>query len=93
MGEELNFGDLLAGLLGGVALLLFGMGRITDAMKLIAGERLKVPSRTSAFCKSQLTRCTGAAQLPQQDRAAWLLLRCAHLSRAYVSLPELTIST
>lgn len=50
MGEELNFGDLLAGLLGGVALLLFGMGRITDAMKLIAGERLKVPSRTSAFC-------------------------------------------
>lgn len=43
MGEDtVNIGDLIAGLLGGVALLLFGMGRITDAMKLIAGERLKV---------------------------------------------------
>ena len=45
MGDErINLGDLLASLMGGVALLLFGMGRITDAMKLIAGERLKVRS-------------------------------------------------
>ena len=39
--EELSWGGMLMGSLGGLALFLFGMERMTDALKAAAGKRLQ----------------------------------------------------
>ena len=39
--EELNVGLIVMGLLGGLALFLYGMDKLTSSLKLIAGDRMK----------------------------------------------------
>ena len=39
--DEIAFGTLIIGLLGGLALFLFGMDQMTDGLKVVAGERLR----------------------------------------------------
>lgn len=38
---EMNWGKLVMGLLGGLAIFLYGMERMSDALKIVAGERMK----------------------------------------------------
>ncbi len=39
--DEIAFGTLIIGLLGGLAIFLFGMDQMTDGLKVVAGERLR----------------------------------------------------
>lgn len=39
--DEIAFGTLIIGLLGGLAIFLFGMDQMTDGLKAVAGERLR----------------------------------------------------
>jgi phosphate:Na+ symporter len=41
MSESIQFGSMLVNLAGGLALFLYGMHRMTEALKTIAGERMK----------------------------------------------------
>ena len=41
MQPELEIGPMLMGLAGGLALFLFGMEQMADALKALAGDRLK----------------------------------------------------
>lgn len=52
----LNFGPILMGMLGGLALFLFGIDRMSMALKLIAGDRLR-----QILAKLTTNRFTGAA--------------------------------
>ncbi len=38
---DLQVGTILVGLIGGLALFLYGMDKLTDALKLLAGDRMK----------------------------------------------------
>ena len=39
--DDIAFGTLIIGLLGGLAIFLFGMDQMTDGLKVVAGERLR----------------------------------------------------
>lgn len=54
--SSLEFGPILMGLLGGLALFLFGLDRMAMALKLIAGDRLR-----QILAKLTTNRFTGAA--------------------------------
>jgi len=41
MNSSINFGLMLINLLGGLALFLYGMHKMTEALKILAGERVK----------------------------------------------------
>ncbi len=53
--DTLQFGALTMGLFGGLALFLFGMEQMSDALKLLAGDRMK-----SVLAKLTTNRFTGA---------------------------------
>lgn len=53
--ESIEVGTILMGLLGGLALFLFGMDQMSDALKLIAGEGMK-----RVLAKLTTNRFTGA---------------------------------
>lgn len=53
--ESLDFSVILMGLLGGLALFLFGLDQMSDALKLIAGEGMK-----KVLAKLTTNRFTGA---------------------------------
>lgn len=41
MHDSVNFGVMLVNLAGGLALFLYGMHKMTEALKVLAGERVK----------------------------------------------------
>ncbi|NNE69019.1 MAG: Na/Pi cotransporter family protein [Rhodothermales bacterium] len=41
MGDSLDIAGMVIGLLGGLALFLYGMEKMTDSLKIVAGHRLK----------------------------------------------------
>jgi phosphate:Na+ symporter len=53
--EPLQIGTIFMGLLGGLALFLFGMDQMSDALKLVAGDRMK-----KLLAKLTTNRFTGA---------------------------------
>jgi phosphate:Na+ symporter len=40
-GQPLEYGAIVMGLVGGLALFLYGMSQLTEGLKLVAGERMK----------------------------------------------------
>jgi phosphate:Na+ symporter len=40
--DDVKFGVMLVNMAGGLALFLYGMHKLTEAMKVVAGERAKV---------------------------------------------------
>ena len=53
--ESLQVGSILMGLIGGLALFLFGLDQMSDTLKLIAGDRMK-----TVLAKLTTNRFTGA---------------------------------
>lgn len=39
--NEIDLGGILMGLFGGLALFLYGMDQMSDALKLVAGDKMK----------------------------------------------------
>ena len=52
----LEYGPLITGLGGGLALFLYGMRKMTDSLKLVAGEGMK-----NILARLTTNRFTGAA--------------------------------
>ncbi len=55
LAHELPLGGILMGLFGGLALFLYGLDQMADALKLIAGDRMK-----TILAKLTTNRFTGA---------------------------------
>ena len=86
--EELKLGALLMGLVGGLALFLYGMEKMTDALKLIAGDRMKalLARMTSNRFKAVLTGATLTATV--QSSSVTTVLVVGFISAGLLSLSQ-----
>ena len=86
--EELKLGALLMGLVGGLALFLYGMEKMTDALKLIAGDRMKavLARMTSNRFKAVLTGAALTATI--QSSSVTTVLVVGFISAGLLSLPQ-----
>ena len=85
---ELKLGAILMGLCGGLALFLYGMEKMTDALKLIAGDRLKalLARMTSNRFKAVLTGATLTAMI--QSSSVTTVLVVGFISAGLLSLSQ-----
>ncbi len=85
---ELEFGALVMGLLGGLALFLYGMEKMTDSLKLIAGERMKdlLGRMTSNRFKGVLTGAAITATI--QSSSVTTVLVVGFISAGLLSLSQ-----
>ena len=83
---ELQLGAILMGLLGGLALFLYGMEKMTDALKMIAGDRLKslLARMTSNRFKGVLTGAAITATI--QSSSVTTVLVVGFISAGLLSL-------
>jgi len=85
---ELKLGTIVMGLAGGLALFLYGMEKLTDALKLIAGDRLKtlLARMTSNRFKAVLTGATITAMI--QSSSITTVLVVGFISAGLLSLQQ-----
>lgn len=86
--EELRIGTLVMGLLGGLALFLYGMEKMTSALKVLAGERMKglLARMTSNRFKGLLTGAVVTAII--QSSSVTTVLVVGFISAGLLSLSQ-----
>ena len=86
--EELKVGAIVIGLVGGLALFLYGMEKLTDALKLIAGDRMKnlLARMTSNRFKGVATGATITATI--QSSSVTTVLAVGFVSAGLLSLRQ-----
>ena len=85
---ELKIGAILMGLVGGLALFLYGMEKLTDSLKLLAGDRMKslLARMTSNRFKGVLTGATITATI--QSSSVTTVLVVGFISAGLLSLRQ-----
>jgi phosphate:Na+ symporter len=86
--EELKVSAIIIGLAGGLALFLYGMEKLTDSLKLIAGDRMKklLARMTSNRFKGVLTGATITATI--QSSSVTTVLAVGFVSAGLLSLRQ-----
>ncbi len=86
--SELKLGAILMGLVGGLALFLYGMEKLTDALKLLAGDRMKslLAKMTSNRFKGVLTGATITATI--QSSSVTTVLVVGFITAGLLSLRQ-----
>ena len=73
---DIDWFDLIVGLLGGLALFLLGMDRMTESLRVVAGDRLR--RILEKLTSNRITGCSPApgsprsSSRPRSPRCWWL---------------------
>ncbi len=85
---NLDYGIMLMGLAGGLALFLFGMRNLTDSLKTVAGDRMK--HALDRFTKNRFTGALGGALVTAviQSSSVTTVLVVGFVSAGLISLGQ-----